>query len=218
VAWGLGIYERQAPGHAGIANDGIVAEVNANPADPQTSASRISPRKLSDPKRAKRATIIPDATSETRRGTRIQLGDLVAEVKMSAGSAGPLGPRGRRACLVSGRPQEKLILVRDRAREASWLVAGRSIRGGQPRPVMALPNQRRPADTGESAAAGGSQDRLVVVADGHGGARHFRSASGAKLAGRADVLTEASLASTQRTAVNEHGSPRWRSRKLIVGG
>ncbi|MEO8344650.1 MAG: PrsW family intramembrane metalloprotease [Betaproteobacteria bacterium] len=80
---GARVYERQAPGTESANSDNIVAEINANPSDPNV----LGIKNLS-----KQSWQVTMATGEQRelatgrsirlvRGTRIRIGDLVADIK-----------------------------------------------------------------------------------------------------------------------------------------
>ncbi len=83
VAVGARLYERQAPGTQASRGDGIVAEVSASPNDPGV----LGLKNLSTQRwhvttdKGERRELDPGRSIRIARGTRIQLGDLVAEVK-----------------------------------------------------------------------------------------------------------------------------------------
>jgi RsiW-degrading membrane proteinase PrsW (M82 family) len=83
VAVGARLYERQAPGTQASRGDGIVAEVSASPTDPNV----LGLKNLSTQRwhvttdKGERRELDAGRAIRIARGTRIQLGDLVAEVK-----------------------------------------------------------------------------------------------------------------------------------------
>lgn len=82
VTIGARLYERQTPGATSSKGDGIVGEVNANPNDP----SILGVRNLSNQiwqvttETGQRRELQPGRSIHLTRGTRIQLGDLIAAV------------------------------------------------------------------------------------------------------------------------------------------
>ena len=83
VTVGARVYERQAPGTTASRGDGIVAEVSANPTD----ATMLGIKNLSNQiwlvttDTGERRELAPGRSIRVTRGTQIQLGDLLAEVK-----------------------------------------------------------------------------------------------------------------------------------------
>jgi len=82
VTVGARLYERQTPGATSSKGDGIVGEVNANPNDP----SKLGVRNLSNQiwqvttEAGQRRELQPGRSIHLTRGTRIQLGDLIAAI------------------------------------------------------------------------------------------------------------------------------------------
>jgi hypothetical protein len=83
VAPGARLYERQTPGARSMNNDNVVAEVNANPND----ASMLGIKNLSNQswevvtESGEKRQLASGRSVRLARGTRIQIGDLVAVVK-----------------------------------------------------------------------------------------------------------------------------------------
>lgn len=80
---GARLYERQAPGTSASRGDGIVAEVSAHPSDPSILGLRNLSKQIWEVTTAagERRQLSEGRSIRITRGTRIQLGDLVAEVK-----------------------------------------------------------------------------------------------------------------------------------------
>jgi RsiW-degrading membrane proteinase PrsW (M82 family) len=80
---GARLYERQAPGTTASRGDGIVAEVNANPND----ATMLGIKNVSNQiwhvttEQGERRELTTGRSIRIARGTKIQMGDLIAEVK-----------------------------------------------------------------------------------------------------------------------------------------
>jgi len=83
VTPGARLYERQTPGARSAQGDNIVAEVNANPNDP----TMLGIKNLSNQawqvttEQGEERQLAPGRSVRLARGTRIQIGDLVAAVK-----------------------------------------------------------------------------------------------------------------------------------------
>lgn len=83
AASGARLYDRQTPGLKAQSTDGIVAEVNANPNDPNV----LGVKNLSQSTwvvttdSGERRELAPGRSIRIARGTRLHLGDVVAEVK-----------------------------------------------------------------------------------------------------------------------------------------
>ena len=83
VSVGARLYERQAPGTHSSRGDGIVAEVSANPNDPGMLGLKNLSNQLWEvtTDRGERRELAPGRSIRIARGMKIQLGDLIAEVK-----------------------------------------------------------------------------------------------------------------------------------------
>jgi hypothetical protein len=83
VAIGARLYERQTPGASALRADGIVAEVNVNPNDPNVLGLKNLSNQTWDvtTDQGEHRTLAPGRSIRIARGTRIQLGDLQAEVR-----------------------------------------------------------------------------------------------------------------------------------------
>jgi RsiW-degrading membrane proteinase PrsW (M82 family) len=83
VAVGARLYERQAPGTKSSRGDGIVAEVNANPNDPDVLGLKNLSNQMWQVtmQGGERRDLAPGRSVRIARGMRIALGDLTAEVR-----------------------------------------------------------------------------------------------------------------------------------------
>lgn len=82
VAIGARLYERQAPGTSAQRGDGIVAEVNVNPNDPKVFGLKNLSNQTWDvtTDQGEHRTLAPGRSIRLAQGTRIQIGDLMAEL------------------------------------------------------------------------------------------------------------------------------------------
>ncbi len=83
VSVGARLYERQAPGTQSSRGDGIVAEVNANPSDPGVLGIKNLSNQLWQvtTDKGERRELAPGRSIRIAHGMKVQLGDLIAEVK-----------------------------------------------------------------------------------------------------------------------------------------